>query len=147
MVGMGESDEEIYQTLQDLKTAGVRAVTLGQYLRPSKMHMNVHRYVSPEEFAEYERRAREDFGFDMVASGPLVRSSYKAGELYLERMIERDRAMRRAGVGEDESLRSPGWREAQDTIGGLAGGGTVSEVGMGTTTAQHGAVVGGTPTH
>jgi len=90
MVGMGETDEEILQTMKDLRNIGVRAVTLGQYLQPTKGHMQVHRYPEPAKFAEYEEWAKE-LGFDMVASGPLVRSSYRAGELYLTRLIEKDR--------------------------------------------------------
>jgi lipoic acid synthetase len=79
MVGIGESDSEVIETLKDLRSAGVDIVTLGQYLRPTPKHAPVDRYVTPEVFREYEFAARElDFAF--VASGPLVRSSYRAAE-------------------------------------------------------------------
>ncbi len=79
MVGIGEEDVEVEQTLRDLRDAGVDIVTLGQYLRPTPKHAPVHRYVTPEAFAHYERFGLE-LGFDFVASGPLVRSSYHAAE-------------------------------------------------------------------
>jgi lipoic acid synthetase len=79
MVGIGEHDPEVLQTLADLRHAGVDIVTLGQYLRPTAKHAPVARYVEPERFAEFERAARE-LGFAFVASGPLVRSSYHAAE-------------------------------------------------------------------
>ncbi|CAD7925062.1 unnamed protein product [Amoebophrya sp. A25] len=90
IVGLGETDQEIEQTMRDLHSAGCRAVTLGQYLQPTKGHMRVDRFASKDKFDEYGDLARS-IGFDMVASGPMVRSSYKAGELYLTRMIEKDR--------------------------------------------------------
>lgn len=79
MVGIGERDEEVLETLRDLRTAGVDLVTLGQYLRPTAKHAAVDRYVQPERFEEY-RRFAESVGFAFVASGPLVRSSYHAAE-------------------------------------------------------------------
>ncbi|MFI3317298.1 MAG: lipoyl synthase [Rikenellaceae bacterium] len=79
MVGLGESDEDIIQTLRDLRAAGVRIVTLGQYLRPTLKHHAVDRYVSPERFEEYRQKAME-MGFDYCASAPMVRSSYLADE-------------------------------------------------------------------
>lgn len=87
MLGLGETEAEIRQTLTDLKTAGVDVVTLGQYLRPTKRHMSVQRYVTPEEFKQWEKEALE-MGFKYAASGPLVRSSYRAGELFLKGMLE-----------------------------------------------------------
>ena len=83
MVGLGETEEQVYETLEDLVAHGVTMLTIGQYLRPSKDHEPVHRFVTPEEFARYETRARE-MGFHAVASGPFVRSSYKAETLYAE---------------------------------------------------------------
>lgn len=77
MLGLGEKREEVIETLQDLRAAQVDVVTLGQYLQPSKKHLPVHRFVSPEEFKEYEEFGLE-LGFRHVESGPLVRSSYKA---------------------------------------------------------------------
>ncbi len=79
MLGLGETDEEIFQTLEDLFAAGVRLLTLGQYLAPTKEHHPVERYVSPEHFDELAAKARE-IGFEGVAAGPLVRSSYRADE-------------------------------------------------------------------
>ncbi len=83
MVGLSETEEEVYQTLKDLKEVSVDIVTLGQYLRPTHKHLPVHEYVTPEKFQRFEDMASQ-LGFDFVAAGPLVRSSYKAGELYVE---------------------------------------------------------------
>ena len=79
MVGIGETNDEVLETLRDLRSAGVDIVTLGQYLRPTPKHAEVERYVTPEEFRSYEEYAKE-IGFAFVASGPLVRSSYHAAE-------------------------------------------------------------------
>ena len=79
MVGLGESDEEVLRTLHDLRQAGVRIVTLGQYLRPTAQHVPVAEYVTPAKFEEY-RRAALEMGFDYCASAPMVRSSYLADE-------------------------------------------------------------------
>lgn len=86
MLGLGERRDEIQRTLQDLRERGVDIVTLGQYLRPSSKHLPVEAYLPPEVFEEYAALARE-LGFGYVASGPLVRSSYRAGELYVERQL------------------------------------------------------------
>ena len=80
MVGLGETDDEIRQTLRDIHGAGVEVVALGQYLQPSKKHLPVDRFVTPEAFAEWKRFALEDLGFAFCESGPLVRSSYHAHE-------------------------------------------------------------------
>lgn len=77
MLGLGETDEEIYQTMDDLLAVGCNILTIGQYLQPSRKHLNVERYVTPEQFEEYKRIAL-DKGFKFVESGPLVRSSYHA---------------------------------------------------------------------
>ena len=87
MLGLGERDDEIEQTLHDLKEHGVDVVTFGQYLRPTRRHMSVQRYVTPEEFQAWQLKA-ESIGFKYVASGPLVRSSYRAGELFLKGLLE-----------------------------------------------------------
>lgn len=79
MVGLGERDEEVLQTLRDLREAGVSIVTIGQYLRPTLDHWPVAEYVTPERFEEYRRQALE-MGFAYCASAPLVRSSYMAEE-------------------------------------------------------------------
>ncbi len=83
MLGLGETDEEVFQTLEDLYAAGVRLLTLGQYLAPTKNHYPVERFISPEHFDELAVRARE-IGFSGVAAGPLVRSSYRADQLMSE---------------------------------------------------------------
>lgn len=75
MLGLGERREEVLQTMQDLRNSGVDVITLGQYLQPTKRHLEVLRFVHPNEFAEY-REAGYTMGFDYVESGPLVRSSY-----------------------------------------------------------------------
>jgi lipoic acid synthetase len=90
MVGLGETDAEVLETLADLRRVGVDVVTVGQYLQPTARHWPVDRYVTPETFQEYERNARE-MGFAFVASGPLVRSSYRAAELFATRRLA-DRA-------------------------------------------------------
>lgn len=87
MVGLGETRDEIKQALQDLRDHGVEAVTLGQYLRPEERHLSVVKYYTEEEFAEMKTEA-EAMGFKYVASGPLVRSSYKAGEYYLASLLK-----------------------------------------------------------
>ena len=79
MVGLGENDDEVLQTLRDLREAGVRIVTLGQYLRPTLEHYPVAAYITPEKFEWYRLRALE-MGFSYCASAPLVRSSYMAEE-------------------------------------------------------------------
>jgi len=86
MVGIGETDEEVVTTLQDLRSAGVDVVTLGQYLRPTEKHAELHRYVTPEQFKEFERIGLE-LGFSYVASGALVRSSYHAAEAFMAARI------------------------------------------------------------
>lgn len=87
MLGLGETAEDVHQVLRDLRSNGVDIVTFGQYLQPTKRHMKVDRYVTPEEFAEWQKAA-EALGFH-VASGPLVRSSYRAGELFQARLDRR----------------------------------------------------------
>jgi lipoyl synthase len=86
MLGLSETESELRTTLQDLRDVGVDIVTLGQYLQPTRKHLPVDRYVTPEQFDAYGDMARE-MGFDFVASGPLVRSSYRAGELYVEKRL------------------------------------------------------------
>lgn len=81
MLGLGEDALEIAQTLQDLRDVGVDIVTIGQYLQPTKRHLRVKRFVHPLEF-DYWQRFAQDAGFRAVASGPLVRSSYKAAHLF-----------------------------------------------------------------
>lgn len=88
MLGCGEQDDEVLETMTDLRKAGVAFLTLGQYLRPSKKHLPVVEYVSPQKF-DYLKTWGEVFGFEYVASGPLVRSSYKAGEFFVKSKIKK----------------------------------------------------------
>lgn len=82
MVGLGETDDEILESMYDLRRANVDVVTVGQYLRPTPKHAAVERFVTPEQFAAYEREGLS-MGFQFVASGPLVRSSYHAAEAFI----------------------------------------------------------------
>ena len=88
MLGLGEQEEEVLQTLRDLRAVDANFLTLGQYLRPSPRNLPVAKYVTPDQF-RYYRDVAEQLGFKYVASGPLVRSSYRAGEYFLSRMIRR----------------------------------------------------------
>jgi len=81
MLGLGESTEEVVEVMHDLREANCNLLTIGQYLQPSAQHHPVSRFVTPEEFAKYEAIGRE-MGFAEVASSPLVRSSYRAAELF-----------------------------------------------------------------
>ena len=83
MLGLGETHDDVLSALVQLREHEVDVVTFGQYMRPSKRHMPVAEYVTPEGFAKWQRVA-EELGFKYVASGPLVRSSYRAGELFLK---------------------------------------------------------------
>ncbi len=83
MLGLGETADEVLDVMRGLRVAGVRILTLGQYLSPSARHLPIARYVTPEEFAEF-RRAGLEMGFTHVESGPLVRSSYHAAQAVAE---------------------------------------------------------------
>ena len=87
MLGLGETDDEVVQALKDLRDAGVDIVTIGQYLRPSRKQMEVVEYCPVERFQNLESRAY-DLGFAFVASGPLVRTSYRAAEAWSKRRLE-----------------------------------------------------------
>lgn len=91
MLGLGETREELEEAFADLRAHGVDVLTLGQYLRPSAQHLPVEKYVTPEEFDELGELAR-GYGFLYVASGPMVRSSYKAAELFLQGLIQGETA-------------------------------------------------------
>ncbi|MEY4830518.1 MAG: hypothetical protein RLZZ562_2314 [Planctomycetota bacterium] len=95
MLGHGESDREVEQTMDDLREHGVDVVTFGQYLRPSLLHLPVREHVTPARFAALETRAQKK-GFLYVASGPLVRSSYKAAEFYIAGMLRQRRDLEAA---------------------------------------------------
>jgi len=86
MVGVGETDDEVAETLRDLRAAGVDIVTIGQYLRPTPKHLAVERFVDPETFARFAELGNS-LGFTYVASGPLVRSSYKAAEVFVRGIL------------------------------------------------------------
>ncbi|RUS35215.1 hypothetical protein BC938DRAFT_474066 [Jimgerdemannia flammicorona] len=87
MLGCGETDDEVQHALEELRKVEVDCVTMGQYMRPTKRHMKVHEYVTPEKFDMW-RLMGEEMGFKYVASGPLVRSSYKAGEFYISNILK-----------------------------------------------------------
>ncbi|KAL1972314.1 hypothetical protein VTN31DRAFT_7533 [Thermomyces dupontii] len=97
MLGLGENDAQIWDALRQLRAKDVDIVTFGQYMRPTKRHMPVHEYVTPDKFELWRQRAM-DMGFLYCASGPLVRSSYKAGEVFIENVLKK----RRTGAGEAE---------------------------------------------
>ena len=90
MLGLGETEGDVITTMRDLRAVNVDVLTLGQYLRPSKGHVPVSEYVSPAQFEHY-REIADSLGFLYVASGPFVRSSYRAGEFFLEAVIRKDR--------------------------------------------------------
>jgi lipoic acid synthetase len=92
ILGMGETNEEIVQALKDLYEAGTDIITITQYLRPTPRHHPVDRWVKPQEFVELKKVA-EDIGFIGVLSGPLVRSSYRAGRLWAQSMMKKGRAI------------------------------------------------------
>jgi lipoic acid synthetase len=87
MLGIGETDEEVEEAMGDLRRVGVNILVLGQYLRPTTNHAEVARYVPPEKFDAFAKLGKE-IGFDFVASGPLLRTSYKAAEAFAGKVIE-----------------------------------------------------------
>lgn len=105
MLGLGETEEQLWETLRELRRIDVDVVTFGQYMRPTKRHMPVHEYVTPDTFELWRQRAL-DMGFLYCASGPLVRSSYKAGEAFIENVLKKRKAGRQetaaAGLAEQE---------------------------------------------
>ena len=98
MLGLGETGDEVLDAMGRLRGAGADFLTLGQYLRPSAQHAPVREYVAPERFDELGRIGRE-MGFRYVASGPLVRSSYKAGEFFAAGLVRERRALRESKAG------------------------------------------------
>lgn len=93
MLGLGETEDQLWEALRELRKVDVDVVTFGQYMRPTKRHMPVHEYVTPDVFELWRQRAL-DMGFLYCASGPLVRSSYKAGEAFIENVLKKRRAGR-----------------------------------------------------
>jgi len=90
MLGLGESDEEVLQAFRDLREIGADIVTLGQYLRPSSWHLEIKEYVHPDKFRWFKEKA-EQMGFMYAAAGPFVRSSYRAGEFFVEAMLKKQK--------------------------------------------------------
>lgn len=91
MMGLGESDEEVLKCMRDLISVGVRVLTLGQYLQPTARKLAVKEYVSPERFSALAKEG-EAMGFAYVAAGPLVRSSYRAGEYFIEKILRGEKS-------------------------------------------------------
>jgi lipoic acid synthetase len=91
MVGVGEREEEVLETMGDLRAVGCDFLTIGQYLQPTHKHLKIAEYVTPDTFDRY-RDIGESLGFRYVASGPLVRSSYKAGEFFIKQYLRREKA-------------------------------------------------------
>ena len=87
MVGLGETESEVIDSMNDLRANQVDILTIGQYLQPSSWHLDVADYIHPDQFKKYESIGKS-LGFLYVASGPLVRTSYRAGELFVKGKIE-----------------------------------------------------------
>ena len=90
MVGLGESEDEMAQAMRDLRSVDVDFLTIGQYLQPTPKLLKVDTFIPPEQFSLYETMGLE-MGFKYVASGPLVRSSYKAGEFFISQFLDKNR--------------------------------------------------------
>lgn len=86
MLGLGETEQEVLQAMDDLREVDVDILTLGQYLRPTKQHLEVHEYIPPDKFTYYQERAQEK-GFLYTVSGPFVRSSYKSSEFFMSEIL------------------------------------------------------------
>ena len=103
MLGVGEYDHEVYRTLGDLREVGVDIVTFGQYLQPSRSHLEVFDYVHPDKFDVWKTIAEEEFGFLYCASGPMVRSSFKAGEFFVEALLRDGKSAEEARAAAERS--------------------------------------------
>jgi lipoic acid synthetase len=103
MVGLGETQDEMHSAMQALREADVDVLTIGQYLRPTPKHAELLRYVEPEEFDAYAAAGR-DMGFRFVASGPLVRSSYRAAEAFLHGVLKAEPTVSADRYGRKRSL-------------------------------------------
>lgn len=121
ILGMGEEHEEVLDTMHDLKESGCDILTVTQYLRPSPMHHPVERWVTPAEFVNYATIART-MGFSGVLTGPLVRSSYRAGRLYVRTLMLRGEAIPEHLAGLAESGSSTIHQEAASVVAKMAGG-------------------------
>ncbi len=93
MLGLGERDDEVMKSMSDLRSVNVDFLAIGQYLRPSEWHLAVEEYVHPSKFEDF-RRVGESMGFKYLAAGPLVRTSYRAGEFFIENMVREKKALR-----------------------------------------------------
>jgi lipoic acid synthetase len=96
MLGVGEYDHEVYRTLGDLREVGTDIVTFGQYLQPSRSHLEVFDYVHPDKFETWRDVAEAEFEFLYCASGPMVRSSFKAGEFFVEAVAREGKSVEEA---------------------------------------------------
>ena len=105
MLGLGETVEEVTQTLRDLRSVDCDVVTFGQYLQPTKRHLKVIEYIQPDQFKMWQQVA-EDMGFLYVASGPLVRSSYRAGEFFMKGIEARKIKLQKQGVQTPDTILS-----------------------------------------
>ncbi|XP_060865972.1 lipoyl synthase, mitochondrial [Metopolophium dirhodum] len=99
MLGLGETDEQIEQTFKDLKESLVDCVTLGQYMQPTKRHLKVVEYVTPEKFKHWQE-VGDKMGFMYTASGPLVRSSYKAGEFFIGNVLKKRKEVQESKISD-----------------------------------------------
>lgn len=111
MVGLGETEEELTEAFAQMRGVGVDVLTLGQYLQPSQHHLRVARFATPQDFERY-RQVAESFGFLYVASGPLVRSSYRAAEFFMRGLMERERTAL-GGADASAARNASDTREAQ----------------------------------
>ncbi|MCB0393873.1 MAG: lipoyl synthase [Bdellovibrionales bacterium] len=103
MLGLGEKDYEVQQALVDLRNSGCDVVTFGQYLQPTARHLKVEGFVPPEKFDHWKNVA-EEMGYLYVASGPLVRSSYRAGEFFMKGVIEKQRSQKLQGLAGERNV-------------------------------------------
>jgi lipoic acid synthetase len=113
MLGLGETEDELVATMRDLRRHGVDFLTLGQYLQPSHRHLAVRNFVSPQQFEKLQSLA-ESLGFSYVAAGPLVRSSYRAGEFFVRSLVR--------GRQDDEPARGNASAESSGQRVSLGGG-------------------------
>ncbi|KAK6341899.1 hypothetical protein TWF730_001385 [Orbilia blumenaviensis] len=120
MLGLGEQDSEVLDALKELRKVDVDVVTFGQYMRPTKRHMKVEEYVTPEKF-EYWKNVAVEMGFLYVASGPLVRSSYKAGEAFIENVLKKRRVSSSSSSSSSASSSSSGGVEVTGKLNSVEG--------------------------
>ncbi len=94
MLGLGETDDDILRTMEQLRENNVDCLTLGQYMQPTKRHLKVNEFVTPEKF-DYWKSVGDKLGFAYTASGPLVRSSYKAGEFFITNILKNRKTIKK----------------------------------------------------